>query len=228
MLFMRKSLFVPLLACCIFCTGMSKKPKFTISVHGEGAPEDNPRMIFPETIEGQQMIFKLLPEFSHSDIAAIHPFPAEDGSFGMTLKLDFRGTNALELATRTRPGELLLTKVNGYSCGLVTMDKPILDGIFTIWSGIPETVVLEMQKKYPDISNSRSASSGIDMTATTRKEKREALKNAKEAEKNKVKEAAEAAKAEAAGVQAPKPAKDDLPRGIPTGEIPLEGPPLTR
>lgn len=225
---MRKSLFVPLLACCILCTGMSKKPKFTISVHGEGAAEDNPRMIFPETIEGQQMIFKLLPEFSHSDIAAIHPFPADDGTFGVTLKLDFRGTNALELATRTRPGEFLLTKVNGYSCGLVTMDKPILDGIFTIWSGVPETVILEMQKKYPDISKSRSASTGIEMTATTRKEKREALRNAKEEDKKKAKDAAAAAKAEAAGVQAPKPVKDEMPRGVPTGEIPLEGPPLPR
>jgi hypothetical protein len=66
------------------------------------------------------------------------------------------------------------------------------------------------------------------MTATTKKEKREALRNAKEDEKKKTKDAAAAAKAEAAGVQALKPVKDEMPRGVPTGEIPLEGPPLPR
>ena len=202
---MRILTLLPMLAVCLFCTGMSKKPKFTISVHGQGAEEDNPRMIFPETIEGQQMIFKLLPEFSHSNIAAFHPFPAEDGTYGVALKLDFRGRNALEVATRSRPGELLLAKVNGISCGLVTMDRPIMDGIFTIWSGVSEQTVAEMRKKYPDISQSRSAATGIEMTATTKKEKRDALRNAKADEKKKAKEAADAAKAEAAGIQAPIP-----------------------
>ena len=202
---MRIFTLLPRLAVCLFCTGMSKKPKFTISVHGQGAEEDNPRMIFPEMIEGQQMIFKLLPEFSHSNVAAFHPFPAEDGTYGVALKLDFRGRNALEVATRSRPGELLLAKVNGVSCGLVSMDQPIMDGIFTIWSGVSEQTVAEMRKKYPDISQSRSAATGIEMTATTKKEKRDALRNAKADDKKKAKEAADAAKAEAAGIQAPLP-----------------------
>lgn len=186
---MKKAVFAAL-ACCVLCTGMSKKPKATISIHSEGASEDNPRMVFPETIEGQRMIFKLVPEFSQVNIAAIHPFPAEDGNgFGLALKLDFRGTNALDIVTRTRQGGLLLTKVNGRSCGFVSIDRPVSDGIFTIWSGVPEEVVKELQKKHPDISHARSAGHGIDMAPTTKKEKRDALRHAEELKKQEKEEA---------------------------------------
>lgn len=219
---MKKAVFA-VLACCVLCTGMSKKPKFTITVHAEGASEDNPRTIFGESIGGQKMIFKILPEFSQLNVAAFQPFPAPDGNGnGVALKLDFRGTNSLEITTRTRQGQLLLSKVNGKSCDVVTIDRPVLDGIFTIWSGVSDEVIAEMGKKYPHISQSRSAANGIEMTPTTKKEKREALRRADEEKKQKAKEEAARIKAAKNGTPLPE-ASGGLPRGAATNEIPLEG-----
>jgi hypothetical protein len=219
---MKKAVFA-ILACCVFCTGMSKKPKFTITVHAEGAPEDNPRMIFGESVSGQKMIFKISPEFSQLNVAAFQPFPASDGNGnGVALKLDFRGTNALEMATRDRVGQLLLTKVNGKSCDLLNIDRPVTDGIFTIWSGVSDEVIKEMTKKYPLISQSRSAGNGIEMTPSTKKEKRAAMQRVADEQKQKAKE--EAAKAKAAKNGTPLPETDEgLPRGASTNQIPLEG-----
>lgn len=219
---MRKAAFATaLLVCCVLFTGMSKKKGFTISVHAEGTPEDNPRMIFPETLAGHRTIFKLVPEFSQSNISAFQPFQASDGNGkGVMLKLDFRGTNSLEMATRGRPGQVLLTKVNGKSVDVVTIDRPVLDGIFTIWSGIPDEIIAEMEKKYPHISQSRSAGNGIEMTPSTKKEKRDALRRAKEETKKKAKDEADRLKK---GEPAPPAAPDELPRGAATNQIPLEG-----
>ncbi len=219
---MKKAAFA-FLACCVLCTGMSKKPKFTISVHAEGSAEDNPRMVFPETLGGQRVIFKLLPEFSHVNISAFQPFPASDGNGnGVAFKLDFRGTNALEVATRTRQGQVLLAKVNGKSCDVLTIDRPVMDGIFTIWSGVPDTVVAELEKKYPHISQSRSAGNGIEMTATTKKEKRDAMKRVADEKKKAAKDAAARAKAEKNGTPLPE-STEGFQRGAATNQIPLEG-----
>ncbi len=119
------------------------------------------------------MIFKKVPEFSHVDIAAFHSFKADDGqSNGISLRLDFRGTNALELLTRMRQGEVLLPIVNGVPMDLLSIDAPVHDGIITIWKGVPDAVVAELAKKYPPIKELAPVSKGDKtMVGTTRKEK---------------------------------------------------------
>lgn len=234
---MKKSVALCFMVCCVLCAGMSKKPKFTISIHGEGSQEDNPRMIFPENVGGQKVIFKLVPEFSQTNISAIHPFPAADGNgFGVALKLDFRGTNALEMATRMRVGTMLLTKVNGRSCDLVTIDRPVSDGLFTIWNGVPEEVIMEMKKQFPDISRSRSVGGGgVEMTATTKKEKRDQMRRIEAEDKKKAKKEADAAAGKEDkpkggffglfGKRKPETPRDDgvFTQGPTTSQIPLEG-----
>lgn len=218
---MKNAAFVAFLMSCLLCTGMSRKPKFTITIHAEASQEDNPRTIFNEVVQGQKLLFKLMPEISHMNIAAFQPFPSSEGNGnGVALKLDFRGTNALEIATRSRPGQLLLAKVNGKSVDILNIDQPVLDGIVTIWNGVPDEVIAELEKKYPHINQSRSAGNGIEMTPTTKKEKREALRRSKEEAKRKAE--AEAAKRKDGGQEAPS-VPDDLPRGAATNQIPLEG-----
>lgn len=225
---------------CVLCTGMSKKPKFTISVHGEGSQEDNPRMIFPEVVGGQKMIFKLVPEFIQTNISAIHPFPAADGNgFGVALKLDFRGANSLEMATRMRVGTMLLAKVNGRSVDVLTIDRPVTDGIYTIWNGVPETVIQEMKKQYPEINRSRSAGNGIEMTATTKKEKRDQMRRIEAEDKRNAKKQADGSAGDGEksrggffglfGKRKPAAPRDGepLPQGPITSQIPLEGAPPT-
>ena len=232
---MKKLVAFVLLLTCGLCPAMSgnKKPKFTITVHSEGAQEDNPKMVFTETIGGHRMIFKTLPEVSHLNIAAFHPFPAASGNGnGVALKLDFRGTNALEVITRTAVGTVLLTKVNGRSTDLVTIDRPVTDGIFTIWSGVPDEVIAEMDKKYPRIHQSRSAGDALEMTATTKKEKRDAMRRVQEERKAKAKE--DAGEKKSGGflglfgkgkgkTPPPAPPTDAFPTGPTTTQIPLEG-----
>lgn len=162
---------------------MSRKAKFSISFHSQGAEHESPRSIFKYAVPGsdQAMIFRKVAEFSHNEVVAMHSFPAPSGNAnGVTLRLDFRGTNALELLTRTRQGEIVLALVNGQPVDYLTIDKPVGDGLITIWEGIPDSVVAEMKKKYPPIDKLVSASSGDkNMLPTTRKEKRDLMEQIK-------------------------------------------------
>jgi hypothetical protein len=223
-----------LLLCALVFTGcdtFNKKPKFTVSVHAEGTAEDNPRMIFGDYVGDppQQVIFKKIPEFSQENVSAFHSFKADDGTNGVALKLDFRGTNSLEMSSRMRSGEVLRSFVNGLGVDYVIVDQPITDGIFTIWRGVPDEVVALMAKKWPPISRSRSAGHGLEMLPTTKKEKRDALRYAEDDLKAEKKEAAKTDAQRAADVQAPsniaptKPIRDDgLPANAPQNKISKE------
>lgn len=243
---MRRAATLLLLVCCFLSMGMSRKPPFTISVHSVGSPEDNPRMIFRDIVGSppHPMILKKVPEFTQENIAAFHSFKADNGNgYGVTLKLDFRGASALEIITRANQGSILRSLVNGVGADYVMIDRPISDGIFTIWEGVPESVVKSMEKRYPKIQHLQSASNAFDMTPTTKKEKKWSLWRGKEAERTKQKEDADAAKkaaqeapsgsalpggaAPAPAPGAASPADIQLPQGPSTSQIPLEGSPST-
>lgn len=180
---MKKWWLFPLLVACVLMTaGFSKKPKFMISVHSQGSDMDNPRTIFPESVGNppRQIWLRKVPEFSHFNLVAFHPFPADDGTYGVALKLDFKGANALEVVTRTRQGEILRSYVNGEAVDWVTIDKPVKDGIFTIWRGVSEEALAYMEEEYPRIGDVGSASSAMPMLPTTKREKKEALREVRE------------------------------------------------
>jgi len=150
-----------------------------ISVHAQGSDMESPRSNIPDLIGNppRKIILKRSPEFTHQNIAAFHSFPAESGNGnGVTLKLDFSGSQALELVTRLRSGEILRSVVNGKGVDYVLIDRPIADGIFTIWEGVPDEVITQMSKKYPPIKGLRSASNQFDMTPTTKSEKKKSMK----------------------------------------------------
>jgi hypothetical protein len=183
-------IFTPLLAlaaCGLTACDSLDKPKVVITVHSQGTDMDMPKTIFRRPINGQNVIFKVLPEFSQQNVAGVHTFPAADGTFGVTLKLDFKGTNSLDLTTRMRSGEMLMSMVNGTVVDYVQIDKPVSDGIFTIWRGLPEELVAELKKKYPPVSTVKSSSEFVDMTPSTRKEKKTSMSDAKKAAKEKAK-----------------------------------------
>jgi hypothetical protein len=167
----------------ILCIGFSScatdKEKFMISVHAQGSDMESPRSNIPDLIgtPPRKIILKRSPEFTHKNIAAFHSFPADNGDGnGITMRLDFSGSQALELVTRLRSGEILRSVVNGRGVDYVLIDRPIADGLFTIWQGVPDEVVTEMAKKYPPIKGLRSASSQFDMTPSTKAEKKKSMK----------------------------------------------------
>lgn len=175
------------------CSTFKKDPKVIITVFSQGSEMDSSKSIFRRPIEGRQVVFKVIPEFTEKGVVAFHPFPAEDGTYGVALKLDFKGTNALELVSRMRQGEILLSMVNGTVVDYVTLDRVVTDGIFTIWRGLPEELIAVMEKEYPRIHEVTSSSEMIDMTPSTSFEKKDVRRRAEKAAKEKIKAEAEAA-----------------------------------
>lgn len=188
---------VPLLLAMLapFLISMGKKKEYTVTFHAEAESNDMPKTMFPFQLEGQQRVFKVIPEVSQSNVVAFHPFPSETGvGNGVTLQLDFRGRSALELATRTRQGQYFLAMVNGTPVDYVVLDQVVRDGMITIWQGVPDEVVALMDKQLTRIrpGHTPSMSDNMEMVPTTRKEKKRLLKQEREAQK-------EAAKREASG-----------------------------
>lgn len=149
---------------------------------------DSPKSVFRRNLEGKEVILKVIPEFTQKSVVAFHPFPAADGSYGIALKLDFKGSNALEIVTRTRQGELLVSMVNGAVVDYVTIDSTVMNGIFTIWRGLPEELIAIMDKEYPRIQALNSANKGttfdtLDMLPSTSVEKSESHDRVKDAAK---------------------------------------------
>jgi hypothetical protein len=160
------------------------KPKYKFSVHIQGEPNDHPKEIIQFPFQGQQLIFKKIPEFGQTAIAAFEPFIADDGAGnGLLLKLDAHGRNMLENATRLHQGELLLTVVNGTPVDIIQIDTPITDGRFTIWRGVSDETIAQMEKRLPHISGLKSSSGYFEMTPSTSKEKREARRAAEQEKK---------------------------------------------
>lgn len=185
------------------CSTFKKDPKVLITVYSQGNEMNNPKTIFRRPIEGQQVVFSVIPELTDKTVVAFHPFDAEDGTHGVALKLDFKGTNSLELVTRMRQGEILMSMVNGTVVDYVRIDRVVSDGIFTIWRGLPDELIAAMDKKYPRIHEVTSSSEMLDMTASTSKEKKDMRRRAEKAAKEKLKTDAEDAKRKARGEFAP-------------------------
>lgn len=200
--------------------GMSKRQPFSISFHGQGSATDMPKTIFPFTLDGRSLYFKVLPEMSHENIAAFHAFPAPTGDYGVALQMDFRGRNALELTTRANPGGYLLAMVNGRPVDYVVMDQVITNGMITIWQGVPETVVKELEKKYPRIRPGAppSMTDKFEMAPTTKKEKKSFFERFKREER-------EAERRRKAGEDPhPSPVQEfNLPQAPVSPQIPVEG-----
>jgi hypothetical protein len=212
---------VPLLVIALLplVMGFSKKPKFTITFHTQGDDMDMKKSIFPVQLEGRPMLFKIVPEFSQQNVVAFHPFDTETGEKGVALQLDFRGRGALEMATRTRRGQVMLAMVNGRAVDWVALDHVVEDGMVTIWRGVPEEVIKAMDKKYPRIKpgGPPTMHEELEMMPTTKTEKKRALEAQKDAAKA-AEKARKSGKPEKSDVQSL-----DAPRAPTTNSIPVEG-----
>jgi hypothetical protein len=193
----------------------SSKKKVVLAIFSQGNEMDSPKSIFRKNVEGRTVVFKVIPEFTHKQLIAFHPFPAEDGTYGITLKLDFKGTQSLDLITRTAQREVLLSTVNGTTVDYVLIDRPVSDGLFTIWRGLPEPLITLLDEQYPRISEltdskDHSSSESLDMLPSTGPEKRRARKRAEKQARDK------------AEGRLPKEMVDPNDPEVPTGEpIPL-------
>lgn len=161
-----------------------KQNKIFITAHVQTDQVEHPSEIMRIPIDGQEYIFKKVPEFSQRSLAAFEPFPAADGQGnGLVLQLDAAGTNYLEAASRLNQGMILLTMVDAQPVDMVELDQPITDGRFTIWRGVTDELVKEMDKFYPRISKMKSSSRWMPMLPSTDTERFKARRDALEADK---------------------------------------------
>lgn len=142
---------LPLLA--IGLMGAASKPKVTIRFHTQADASSGPQ--FTTTTKtpdsSQQMTISNVAQISESDILAIFPFPAANGSMGCAFKLDAHGRVALETLSSEFRGSLLFGIVNGRVVTAMLIDRQITDGIITISSGLTPKDIEMMSKVFPTL-----------------------------------------------------------------------------
>ena len=162
--------------------------KLLITAHVQTDQIEHPSEIMKLPIGGQEIKFHKIPEFSQRSISGFEPFKTDDfekDGYGAVLLLDTKGRKALDLATRTYRGMVILTMVNAVPIDMIEIDQPITDGRFTIWRGLPQKTIDEMDKFYPRIKymNPKSSSRFVpDMLPSTSKEKINSRRDAKAVE----------------------------------------------
>ncbi len=128
-----------LLAACspLFAAGKADK-KASVSFHIETEASDNPKMIFPHTLNnGQKRFFRRLPEISLKDVVSYSPFPSDSGDgYGAAFRLKESASRRLSALTNINQERWLVAQVNGRLIDAVLIDQPINDGVLVIWKGI--------------------------------------------------------------------------------------------
>lgn len=127
-----------------------------LSFHLETDQNENPKMIFPELVNGKVRVFRRMSEVSEKDIESFNPFPASDGAtYGLTLKLKAAGARRLAAVTATNPDRWLVARVNGRSVDGVLIDRQINDGVLIVWKGVTAQDIKMFDKLAPRIGETK-------------------------------------------------------------------------
>lgn len=130
-----------------------KDNKATISFHVETEGTDNPKMIFPQMISGQQRFFRRVPEISTKDIVSFNPFPSDAGAdqYGLVFKLTSRAANRLTAISNANQGRWMIAQVNGRAVDALLIDKTTNDGLLVVWKGITLADIATLDESLPRI-----------------------------------------------------------------------------
>jgi len=154
---MRFSRFLLPLLALIFLAAASK-PKLTIRFHTEVNPNSGSSFAVSAPVPGASTPLSLskVADITESDVAAIFPFPANDGSMGCALKLDTHGRIALDSLSQEYHGALLVGFVNGRAVTAMLIDRRISDGVITIMRGLTPADIALMKKAYPTLGEKKT------------------------------------------------------------------------
>jgi hypothetical protein len=132
--------------------GGKKASASVVSFHIETQPEDNPKMIFSQPVNGKVRYFRRTPEISGKDIESFGTFAAEDPTtYGVALHLKNGGRMRLAAVTAANPGLYLLAMVNGRVVDFVLIDRQVEDGCLVIWKGVTLAEIKEFDRSFPRI-----------------------------------------------------------------------------
>jgi len=133
-----------------------EKKAVQISFHIEADANDNPKMIFPFQIRGQQKVFRRIPEISSKDLVAFSPFPAEDqASYGALFQLKENARRRLAAVTSVNQGRWLVSQAFGRVVDGVMIDGAVDDGAIVIWKGLTLEEIRELDTVMPRVGESK-------------------------------------------------------------------------
>jgi len=148
-------LAAPLLLC--LCTGMAKKPDFMVRFYAEANEQDTERFASPVKLKypPREAFVERVPTVSERNIKGVYPFPATDGTWGCSFKLDPSGRLALEIASTEHRGRAMVafvgTKKGTHQVIDMMIDQRISDGIITIQHGLTTLEMDMLQRQFPDM-----------------------------------------------------------------------------
>ena len=139
-------------AAALLCVAGAKKPVLDVRIHAEGTEAEAPTFAIPATLlSGKPTFLQRMPLISQSEIEAIYPFAAADGSQGVYLKLGAHGSRLLQQHTMSQQGKLLVVMLNGRMVSNLLVDRPINDGIMSIPRGLSQEDIALLATTFPVI-----------------------------------------------------------------------------
>lgn len=137
---------------CSFGSAL-KKDKAVISFHVEAQNTDNPKMVFPLTMQDQKRVFSRMPDFTLKDMASFRPFPSKNGEdmFGTVIYLKPHAAKRLSMVSNANQGRWLAAKVNGRTIDVVIINDQINDGTLVIWDNLTLADLASMEKALPRV-----------------------------------------------------------------------------
>lgn len=132
--------------------GGKKAEKLVVSFHLQGDAAEGPKHVFPQLTAGQQIHYRINPEFSTRDVVAFTSFPADDGvSYGVILQLGKQARMRLTSISAANRGNYLLALVNGQVRDAVVIDRGVDDGLLVIWQRITAAEIRAADELMPRI-----------------------------------------------------------------------------
>jgi len=134
----------------LLCVAGAKKPVIDLRIHAQGSESEAPSFAIPAMLlNGQPVFLQRMALITQSEVDAIYPFAAADGSQGVYLKLGPHGSRLLQQHTSTKKGEFLVVMLNGRMVSNLLIDRPIDDGILSIPRGLSADDIAVMETVFP-------------------------------------------------------------------------------
>lgn len=142
------------------CVAGAKRPVLDIRIHAEGLASEAPTFAIPaKLLDGRPVYLQRLPLITQSEIDAIYPFAAADGTQGVYLKLSMHGARLLQQFTMSQHGKLLIVMLNGRMVSNLLVDRPIDDGIVCIPRSLTQEDITLLSSAFPVLGQQQSGTS---------------------------------------------------------------------
>jgi hypothetical protein len=121
----------------LFASG-KKDANVSVTFHSETEASGNPKMIYPQMVNGKTRYFNRIPDIATKDIASFTPFPSDAGEndYGVIFRLKDTAAKRYSALTSMNQNHWILSQVNGRVVDAFLVDKQVEDGRIVIWKGV--------------------------------------------------------------------------------------------